>query len=83
MADRTCQEIRKVIAQECGARHITNSTKFMNNKDFSYFECVGALYTLQHKFDVKLPESDYDKYKTVGSLTRCIIKQIRNNAKQH
>ena len=62
MANKTSQEIKKIIAQECGEERVTNSTQFMTNKKFSYFECVGALYTLQHTFGVKLPESDYDKY---------------------
>ena len=83
MADRTSQKIKTVIAKECGIPRelITNKTRFMSNTDFSYFECMGALYTLQHKFHVYLPESDYYKYSTVGSLTRCIINQLKSRAK--
>ncbi len=82
MADKVFQRVKTVIAKECGvpSNLINSKTQFMSNTNFSYFECVGALYTLQHKFKVKLPESDYDKYKTVGSLTRCIIKQLKDNS---
>lgn len=79
MPKNVSQQVYRVIAQECGEKpkNITAKTLFMANPDFSYFEVVAALYTLQHKLHVSLPESDYGKYETVGALTRNIIKQLK------
>ena len=83
MAGNVSQQIRVVIAHECGLKQksVTSQTLFMANPSFSYFDCVSALFTLQHKLGVSLPESDYAKYNTVGSLTRCIIKQLKDKSK--
>ncbi|MFQ6760366.1 MAG: acyl carrier protein [Alphaproteobacteria bacterium] len=79
MPKNVSQQIYRVIAQECGvkAKAITGKTLFMSNPDFSYFDVVAALYTLQHELHVSLPESDYGKYETVGALTRNIIGQLK------
>ena len=79
MADNTAKRVKKVIAQECGlsCKDITNKTLFLPNNKFTYFDCMGALYTLQHEFHIELPEAEYKKYKTVGSLVRCIIKRVK------
>ena len=83
MVDNTAQRIKMIIAKEFGLKpkSVTNQTQFMSNPNFSYFCCLDALYTLQHKFRVELPESDYDQYKTVGSLTRCIVNQLKSRSK--
>jgi len=69
--------VKSVIAQECGInrRSISNRTPFMSNQKLPYFDCVGALFVLQNKFHVSLPEADYYKYKTVGNLIKNIIRQ--------
>ena len=79
MQKNISQQVYRVIAQECGEKpkNITAKTLFMTNPNFSYFEVVAALYTLQHKLKVSLSESDYGKYATVGSLTRNIISQLK------
>lgn len=79
MPKNVSQQVYRVVAQECGEKpkNITAKTLFMSNPKFSYFEVVAALYTLQHKLHVSLPESDYGKYETVGALTRNIIKQLK------
>ncbi len=74
-------KIKKVIAAECGLPYVTNKTAFMEKQTLSYFDCMAALYTLQHKFDVSLPESDFSKYATVGALTRCVLTQIKQHNK--
>lgn len=80
MQKNVSQQVYRVIAQECGVKPktITAGTLFMSNPKFSYFDVVGTLYTLQKKFDVKLPESDYDKYETVGGLTRYIREHYKS-----
>lgn len=80
MSENTSQKIRSIIAKECGikVKSVTNSTQFMAGQKLSYFDCMNALYLLQHKFHVELPESDYAEYKTVGNL----IKQILNQQHQ-
>ena len=79
MPKNVSQRVYRIIAQECGVKpkSITGKTLFMSNPNFSYFDVVAALYTLQHKLHVSLPESDYGKYATVGSLTRNIIGQLK------
>lgn len=71
------KEIKKVIAKECGIAlaAVHNKTLFMSDQNISYFDCVGVLYTLQHKFHVCLPESSYVKYRTVGDLIRDVNRQ--------
>ena len=78
MHSNTSQKVRTIIAQECGfdRKVVTNRTKFMANTDLSYFVCVDALYTLQHKLHVSLPESNYEKYQTVGGLVKDIVRQL-------
>ena len=75
--------VKSVVARECGMgiKSINNNTSFMANQNISYFDCMCAMFTLQHKFHVSLPESDYDKYKTVGCLIKNITKQLKENQK--
>lgn len=77
------RQIKSIIATECGinAKTVTNKTEFMSSRGFSYFDCVDVLYTLQHKFHVSLPESDFAKYNTVGGLTRNIVRQLKNRSR--
>lgn len=77
------QKIKKIIATECGiqVKDINNNTGFMSNSNLSYFDCVDTLYTLEHKFHVRLPESDYGKYNTVGNLKNKIIAQLKKRTK--
>ena len=74
------QQICRIIARECG-QNIKLGTPFVDNKDITYWDMVGALYTLQHVFKVKLPESDYVNYKTVGNLTNCIVAKVKSKQK--
>ena len=76
-------DIKKEIANECGipASAINNKTKFMANPAFSYFNCVDVLYALEHTYGIKLPESDYNKCQTVGSLARCIVEKVKRRTK--
>ena len=77
------RQVKSVIATECGVKvkTITNKTEFMSSKGFQYFDCMGVLFTLQHKFNVSLPESDFGKYNTVGGLTRNIVRQLKAHSK--
>lgn len=70
--------VKRVVAAECGLKinNISNHTRFMTNPGQDYFDCLGVLYTLQHKFGVVLPESKYDMYTTVGGLTKDIVNQL-------
>lgn len=79
----TSQTIKAIIAKECGVpvKQVTNSMLFMGNKDLSYFVCVDALYTLEHRCHVQLPESDYEQYNTVGDLAHYIVKHQRTQSK--
>ena len=79
----TSQTIKAIIAKECGMpiKQVTNSTLFMANKDLPYFVCVDALYTLEHRCNVKLPESDYEQYNTVGDLAHYIVKHQNSQSK--
>jgi len=78
-----CKKVKEVIFAECDMRGqtINRNTKFMTNHGLSYFDCMNTLYTLQHVFHISLPESDFEKYKTVGGLTRCVIKQLKARIK--
>lgn len=82
MKDNTSKKVKMIIAQECGIdrKSITNKMKFMSNQTLSYFDCMGAMYTLQHKMHVSLPESSYYKYATVGGLVRDITRQLKGRA---
>ena len=75
------QTIRRVIAQECGLKlkSVSRKTDFMTSTGPEYYDCMGALYTLQHIFHVDLPECKYERYNTVGGLTRDIINQLKHN----
>lgn len=77
------RQIKSVIATECGinAKSITNKTNFMDKSNITYFECVSALYTLEHKLHVKLPESNYHKYATVGGVVKDIVRQLKIHSK--
>ena len=44
-------------------------------------ECVDALYTLEHRLHVKLPESSYYKYTTVGGVVKDIVRQLKVRSK--
>lgn len=74
------QQICRIIAREC-EQNIKLGTPFVDNKNISYLDMVNALYTLQDVFKVKLPESDYAKYKTVRNLTNCIVAQVKSKQK--
>ena len=78
-----CKKVKEIIFAECDmhGQTIDRNTKFMANNGLSYFDCMNTLYTLQHVFGVSLPESDFEKYKTVGGLTRCVVKQLKAKAK--
>lgn len=83
MSDNTSQKVRSIIAKECGVnrKFITNNTQFMSGQTISYFDCVDAMFVLQHKLHVSLPESNYKKYKTVGALIKDITKQLKSKTK--
>ena len=80
--NNTSQQVKTIIAKECGLGHrITNQTPFMSSQVLSYFDCMGAMYTLQHKLHVSLPESKYAQYATVGGLVKDIVKQLKVRSK--
>ncbi len=76
-------EVKYNIATECDIpfNGIRSGTPFMDNRDLSFFDCVNVLSDLEHRFDVKLPESDYAKYGTVGRLTRRIVKELKHRTR--
>lgn len=73
------KEIKKIIAQECGmdVASVHNKTSFMSGQNISYFDSISALYVLQKTFHVRLPESSYVKYRTVGDLIKDVNRQVR------
>jgi len=77
------RQVKSVIAKECGikAKSVTNKTGFMSSDGLPYFDCMVVLYTLQHRFNVSLPESDFSKYNTVGGLTKNIIRQLKHRSR--
>ena len=77
------RQVKSIIATECGieVKSVNNKTNFMNKSNISYFECVDALYTLEHKLHVKLPESSYYKYTTVGGVAKDIVRQLKIHSK--
>lgn len=77
------QQITSVIAHECGMKvaTITNKTNFISGQEIPYFDCMAVLYTLQHKFGITLPESDFTKFTTVGRLKNYITKQLKQQTK--
>ena len=77
------RQVKSIIATECGieVKSVNNKTNFMNKSNISYFECVDALYTLEHKLHVKLPESSYYKYTTVGGVVKDIVRQLKVRSK--
>ena len=83
MADKVSKKVKNIVAKECGLarKFVTNKTKFMDGQNISYFDCMASLWSLQHEFHVVLPESSYQKYKTVGNLTKDIIRQLKARAK--
>jgi len=83
MRDNTSRTVKTIIAQECGIKRksINNNTQFMSSKEISYFDCMGAMFTLQHKLHVSLPESKYAQYATVGGLVKDIVKQLKVRSK--
>ena len=83
MADKVSKKIKTIIAKECGIKRdkITDKTNFMGGQKISYFDCMAAMFVLQHQFHVSLPESNYAKYATVGGLTKDIVKQLRHRQK--
>ena len=79
----TSKKVRKIVAKECGLapKSVTNKTDFMGGQKIRYFDCMGALFALQHEFHVSLPESSYQKYTTVGGLVRDIVRQLKTRSK--
>ena len=77
------EEIRKIVAQESGIAFdsVHDTTRFMSAQRISYFDCLGILYVLQHRFNVSLPESSYAKYRTVGDLIDAVNRQSRKQAR--
>ena len=77
------KRVKSIIATECGmsVKSVNNKTHFMSDPKLSYFACVDTLYTLQQKLHVKLPESNYYKYQTVGGVVRDIVRQLRIRTK--
>lgn len=73
------KEIKKIIAQECDIdiTSVHNKTYFMSGQNISYFDSVDVLYILQKTFNVRLPESSYTKYRTVGDLIKDVNRQVR------
>ena len=76
-------QVKYKIATECNRpiETIRSGTAFMTNREFSFFNCVDVLADLEHQFGIKLPESDYVKYGTVGRLTRCIVKELKHRTR--
>lgn len=83
MADSISRKAKAIIAQECGLERkaVTDKTRFLANKDLSYFVCMDTLYTLQQKFNVLLPESSFGKYMTVRGVIRDIVRQTKGRPK--
>ncbi len=77
------RQVKSIIATECGieVKSVNNKMHFMSKSNISYFECVDALYTLEHKLHVKLPESSYYKYTTVGGVVKDIVRQLKIHSK--
>ena len=77
------QIIRKIIAEEFGLerKKVNDETPFMANHEKSYFDCVDVIYDLEHKYNVKLPESDFVKYDTVGGLVNSIVAEVKKRSK--
>jgi len=83
MSKNTSQAIKSVIAKDCGfkAKKVTNEMPFMANRNLSYFVCMDVIYDLEHKFNVKLPESDFAKYNTVGDLINSVVSELKTRSK--
>ena len=83
MGNNTAYSIRNLIAKDCGLKRkiVTNKMPFMANDKLSYFDCVDVIYDLEHKFKVKLPESDFIKYDTVGGLIKSIVTEMKQRKK--
>lgn len=81
MKNNVSQTVRRVVAKECGLKFktVSSKTQFMTQSGPAYFDCMGAMFTLQHVFRVDLPESKYQEYETVGDLTKDIIRQLKRN----
>ena len=82
MESNISKQVKKIVAQECGLDvcAITNKTLFMAYSGIPYFNCMDVLFTIEHTFHgVHLPESDFIKYKTVGDLTKCVVKQLQQH----
>lgn len=83
MRKNVAQQVYNVVAKECGCprESINAQTLFVANKNFTHFEIDNILYDLQHMFEVKLPESDYNKYNDIKGLTRSIVNQLKGKRK--
>lgn len=83
MPKNISKTVKSVIAKECDVnrKSVTNKTPFMSKQTLPYFGCIGALFDLEHIFCVRLLESDYYKYKTVGDLIKNIVRQQRKLSK--
>ena len=83
MSDKVSNKIKAVIAKECGIKrkYVTDKTAFFGGQKISYFDCMSAMFVLQHQFHVTLPESNYGKYRTVGGLKNDIIRQLKTRQK--
>ena len=71
----TSQTVRAIIAKECDMpiKSITNGMLFMANKNISFFSCMDILFDCEQRFHVALPEAAFQRFNTVGGLTRYII----------
>ena len=83
MNNNASYTIKNLIAKECGLKRklVNNKTPFMANAKLSYFDCVDVIYDLEHKYNVKLPESDFVKYDTVGGLVNSIVAEVKKRSK--
>ena len=83
MKGNVSQSVKKIIAKDCGfeAKKVTNEMPFMANRNLSYFVCMDVIYDLEHKFNVKLPESDFAKYNTVDDLINSVVSELKTRSK--
>ncbi len=83
MKGNVSQSVKKIIAKECGlsSKLITNEMPFMANRELSYFDCIDVIYDLEHKYKVRLPESDFVKYDTVGALVKIVTAQLNKGSR--
>lgn len=74
--------VRDIVVDQLDAKpsEVTRETSFTDDLEADSLAIVELVLALEEKFDVKIPDDEVDRIKTVGDAVDYIDKHVRKNS---